>query len=87
MLLSEMVDKELIQVEGGVHFGILAHTECLLDVQTGKIHGFEILKEKGPFQKKKMKVSEMIPWQEIILIGEDRILFNKTTTVQSEFLD
>ena len=87
MLLSEMVDKELIQVEGGVHFGILAHTECLLDVKTGKIHGFEILKEKGPFQKKKVKVSEMIPWQEIILIGEDRILFNKTTTVQSEFLD
>ena len=36
--------------------------------------------------KKKVKVSEMIPWHEIILIGEDRILFNKTTTVQSEFL-
>ncbi len=55
MLLSEMVDKELIQVEGGVHFGILAHTECLLDVQTGKIHGFEIIKDKMPFQKKESK--------------------------------
>ncbi len=33
-----------------------------------------------------MKVSEMIPWHEIILIGEDRILFNKTSTVQSEYL-
>lgn len=53
MLLSEMVDKELIQVEGGVHFGILAHTECLLDVQTGKIHGFEIIKEKCHSKRRK----------------------------------
>jgi len=86
MLLSEMVDKELIQIEGGVHFGILAHTECLLDVQTGKIHGFEIVKDKLPFQKKKMKVSEMIPWHEIILIGEDRILFKKTQPLTSGYI-
>ncbi|MEG0261354.1 MAG: YlmC/YmxH family sporulation protein [Lysinibacillus sp.] len=88
MLLSEKVDKELIQVEGGVHYGLLADTECLFDVQTGKIYGFEIYKEKAkyPFQKKKMKVSEMIPWQEIVFVGDDRILFNRTSTVQSEYL-
>ncbi|CAM5570747.1 YlmC/YmxH family sporulation protein OS=Lysinibacillus sphaericus OX=1421 GN=LS41612_17550 PE=4 SV=1 [Lysinibacillus sphaericus] len=42
-----------------------------------------LLKKKCHSKKKKVKVSEMIPWHEIILIGEDRILFNKTTTVQS----
>ncbi len=45
-----------------------------------------LLKIRCHSKKKKVKVSEMIPWHEIILIGEDRILFNKTTTVQSEFL-
>ena len=35
---------------------------------------------KMPFQKKKPGMVKYIPWEEIILIGEDRVLFQKTTS-------
>ena len=88
MLLSELVEKELIQMESGIRYGILEHTDCLFDPKTGKIYGFEILKGsvRLPFQKKQDKDNEFIPWEEIALIGEDRILFHKTTTVKEKHL-
>lgn len=89
MLLSELVEKELIQMESGIRYGILEDTECLFDPKTGKIYGFEVLKQGAmrlPFQKKQTKDNEFIPWEEIVLIGEDRILFHKTTTVKEKYL-
>ena len=89
MLLSELVEKELIQIESGIRYGFLADTECLFDPKTGKIHGFEILKNNGvrlPFQKKQTQENEFIPWEEIVLIGQDRILFQKTWTLKGMHL-
>lgn len=82
MLLSELAEKELIEMANGVRYGFLAETECIFDARTGKISGFEMPAQmvKMPFQKKKAGMVKYIPWSEIILVGEDRILFQKTTS-------
>lgn len=86
MLLSELAEKELIQVEDGVRFGLLTETEMIFDPKTGKIHGFEVLKKSNrfSFQSRPVQSNEYIPWEEIVLIGDDRILFNKTRIIDSE---
>lgn len=81
MLLSQLAEKELIEVNGGVRYGFLANTECVIDVETGKVKGFEI----QPNRIKSMMLSKYdkepftILWENIVLIGEDRILFQKTS--------
>ena len=37
MLLSELAEKELIEMENGVRYGFLAETECIFDAKTGKL--------------------------------------------------
>ncbi|HWI48265.1 MAG TPA: YlmC/YmxH family sporulation protein [Rummeliibacillus sp.] len=88
MLLSELAEKELIQIKDGVRCGLLAETECLLNAKTGQIYGFELV-QKGyrlPFQSKENKTQSFIPWTEISLIGEDRILFKKTQPLSSGYI-
>lgn len=87
MLLSELAEKELIEMENGVRYGFLAETECLFDPKTGKIFGFELNEQssKMPFQKKKSSTPLFIPWEEIHLIGEDRILFKRTTSSRRQY--
>lgn len=55
MLLSELAEKELIEMNNGVRYGFLAETECIFDAKTGKIIGFEMPAQmvKIPFQKRK----------------------------------
>ena len=80
MLLSELAQKELIQVEEGIRYGFLADTDLLFDRRSGEIIGFEIRDRAGriPFLQKKETSRHYIPWSEIVLIGEHRILFGKT---------
>ncbi|HEX5564502.1 MAG TPA: YlmC/YmxH family sporulation protein [Sporosarcina sp.] len=80
MLLSEMAQKELIQVEEGIRYGFLADTDLIFNRKTGAIIGFEVKKKFGrfPFRNREQETSEFIPWSEIVLIGEHRILFGKT---------
>lgn len=83
MLLSELAEKELIEMQNGVRYGYLSETECFFDPKTGKILGFELFEQtsKMPFQKKKPSAAPLfIPWEEIHLIGEDRILFHRTSS-------
>lgn len=83
MLLSELAEKELIEMENGEIFGYLSETECIFDPKTGKILGFELEQSsRFPFSKKKSATTLFIPWEEIYLIGEDRILFKKSTKKQ-----
>ncbi|MCZ8535659.1 MULTISPECIES: YlmC/YmxH family sporulation protein [Paenisporosarcina] len=86
MLLSELAVKELIQVEDGKRFGILADTELLFEPTSGKIIGFLILKEQGsrPFKSKSTHQNVYIAWEDIVLIGEHRILFTKTSHLHAE---
>lgn len=89
MLLSELAQKELIQVDDGVRYGLLADTDLLFDGKTGAIIGFEIRKQSGRFSFKNRteQTEEYIPWEEIVLIGEHRILFRKTASIHEVSLD
>ena len=79
MLLSQLAEKELIEVNDGVRYGFLANTECVLDLQTGKIKGFEIQPNRiKSLVSKYDKQPFTILWEKIVLIGEDRVLFRKT---------
>lgn len=80
MLLSELAEKELIQVKDGTRYGKLADTELLFDPKNGRIVGFEVYQKSASFFQgnKANKKKEFISWEEIILIGKDRILFNDT---------
>ena len=87
MLLSEMAAKELIQIEDGKRFGLLADTELLFEPISGKIIGFLILRDHGSraFKSKSSNSQNVyIAWEDIILIGEHRILFTKTSHLHSE---
>ncbi|CAM3073694.1 YlmC/YmxH family sporulation protein [Filibacter tadaridae] len=83
MLLSELAQKELIQVEDGIRYGYLADTDLIFNGKTGDIVGFEIRKKFGrfSFRNRQEKSEEFIPWNEIVLIGEHRILFGKTVSM------
>lgn len=78
MLLSELAEKELIQVKEGIRYGLLADTDLLFDSKTGTLIGLELKKRTGLLGLKSEAADEFIPWEEIILIGEHRILFGKT---------
>lgn len=86
MLLSELAVKELIQIEDGKRFGLLADTELLFEPSSGKIIGFLIQKEVGnrPFKTKATHQNMYIAWEDIVLIGEHRILFTKTSHLHAE---
>ena len=80
MLLSHLAEKERIEVNDGVRYGFLANTECVLDLQTGKIKGFEIQPNRiKSLVSKYDKQPFTILWENIVLIGEDRVLFRKTS--------
>ena len=79
MLLSQLAEKELIEVNNGVRYGFLANTECVLDLQTGKVKGFEIQPNRiKSMMSKYDRQPFTILWENIVLIGEDRVLFRKT---------
>lgn len=81
MLLSELAQKELIQVKEGVRYGLLADTDLIFDGKTGAIIGLEIKRRTGLFGMKNDVSEEFIPWEEIILVGEHRILFGNTKSM------
>ncbi len=87
MLLSELAQKELIQVKEGIRYGLLADTDLLFDGKTGAIIGLELKKKAGMFGFKSEPAEEYIPWEEIILIGEHRILFGKTSKLNEVSFD
>ncbi len=89
MLLSELAQKELIQVEDGVRYGFLADTDLVFNGKTGEIIGFEVKKKLGRFSFKNRQdhSDEFIPWSEIVLIGEHRILFGKTHSMDGLDID
>lgn len=89
MLLSELAQKELIQVDEGIRYGLLADTDLIFNGKTGDIIGLEVKKRSGRFSFKSRPddSEEFIPWEEIVLIGEHRILFRKTGSINEVILD
>lgn len=87
MLLSELAQKELIQVKEGLRYGLLIDTDLLFDGKTGAIIGLEIRRKGGLFGLKTDVSEEFIPWEEIVLVGEHRILFGNTKRMDGVHFD
>ncbi len=52
MLLSELAQKEFIQVDDGIRYGLLADTDLIFNGKTGEIIGLEVKKKFGRFSFK-----------------------------------
>lgn len=87
MLLSELAEKELIQVKEGVRYGLLADTDLLFEAKTGKMIGLELKQRTGLLGLKQVAGNEYIPWEEVMVVGEQRILFGKTATLNGSVLN
>ncbi len=89
LLLSELAQKELIQVKEGIRYGLLGDTDLIFNGKTGEIIGLEIKKKSSlfGFKNRSEQTEEFIPWEEVVLVGEHRILFGKTGRIDEVYLD
>ena len=73
MLLSEIGDKEIIDISKGSMHGRLGDAEMLFDEVTGHIHSLSVPDFQG--FKGHYKEDLQLPWSSIIIVGEDTIIF------------
>ena len=73
MLLSEIGDKEIIDISKGSMHGRLWDAEMLFDEATGVIHSLSVPDFQG--FKGHYKEDLQLPWSSIIIVGEDTIIF------------
>lgn len=75
MLLSEIGDKEIIDLTKGSRHGSLGDAEILFDEKSGTIKALLVpdFIEKRHFGGYKEELQ--LPWESIIKIGEDLIIF------------
>ena len=75
MLLSEIGDKEIIDLTKGSRHGSLGDAEILFDEKTGMIKALIVpnFVEKSRFGKYQDDLQ--LPWESIVKIGEDLIIF------------
>ena len=73
MLLSEIGDKEIVDISKGSMHGRLWDAEMIFDEATGLIHSLLV----PDFQSGRSRYREelQLPWSSIIIIGEDIIIF------------
>ena len=77
MRLSEIGNKEIIDLSTGSRHGQLWDSELLFDPETGEIEAILISDFKA---SKQMRLEEyrQLPWQSILKIGEDMIIFQSS---------
>ncbi len=73
MLLSEIGDKEIVDLVHGTMHGKLWDAEMLFDEKTGIIKSL-IIPQLGGISNK-FKDNIQLPWNSIVVIGEDMIIF------------
>ncbi len=73
MLLSEIGDKEIVDLVKGTMHGKLWDAEMLFDQQSGIINALIIPNLGG--MSNKFKDTIQLPWSSIVVIGEDMIIF------------
>lgn len=73
MLLSEIGDKEIVDLVKGTMHGKLWDAEMLFDQQSGIIKAL-IIPNLGGLSNK-FKETIQLPWSSIVVIGEDMIIF------------
>jgi sporulation protein YlmC with PRC-barrel domain len=73
MRLSEIGDKEIADLSKGSLHGKLWDAEMLFDERTGTISALLVPDFQG--SDRRMRGELQLPWNSIIVIGEDIILF------------
>lgn len=73
MLLSEIGDKEIVDIVNGSMHGKLWDAEMLFDEKTGAIKSL-IVPDPGGIGGR-FKDDLQLPWASILVIGEDMIIF------------
>ena len=73
MLLSEIGDKEIVDISKGSMHGRLWDAEIMFDEKTGVIQSLMVPGFQG--NKNYFKEDLQLPWNSIIIIGEDIIIF------------
>jgi len=73
MRLSEIGDKEIADLTKGRLYGKLWDAEMLFDERTGIIHSLLVPDFQG--NDRHMRGDLQLPWNSIIIVGEDIILF------------
>ncbi len=75
MLLSEIGNKEIIDLTKGSRHGSLGDAEILFEEKTGAIKALIVpnFVEKSRFSRYQDDIQ--LPWESIVKIGEDLIIF------------
>ena len=73
MLLSEIGDREIVDISKGSMHGRLWDAEILFDEKTGKIHSLSVPDFQSSYAR--FKEDLQLPWSSIIIVGEDMIIF------------
>lgn len=76
MLLSEIGDKEVVDLVKGSMHGKLWDAEILFEEQTGVIKSLMVPNFGGSAGRFKEEIQ--LPWSSIIVIGEDMIIFRSS---------
>lgn len=76
MRLSEIGNKEIVDLSTGSNHGQLWDADMLFDKKSGKIKAVLVpsLQSTGLFKKSFNDMCEL-PWANIVIIGEDMIIF------------
>lgn len=74
MRLSDLGQKEIIDVSTGNRYGDLYEAELLFDEKKGRIRAILIPEYKGRFRMKESHEHNQISWDSIRKIGEDIII-------------
>ncbi len=76
MRLSEIGNKEIVDLSTGSNHGQLWDADMLFDKKSGKIKAVLVpsLQSTGLFKKNFDNMCEL-PWGNIVIIGEDMIIF------------
>ncbi len=76
MRLSDIGNKEIVDLSTGSSYGQLWDAEMIFDRKSGKIKSVLVpsLQSTG-FMKKSFSSTYELPWSSIVIIGEDMIIF------------
>lgn len=79
MRLSEIGNKEIVDLSTGCSYGQLWDAEMIFDKKTGKIKAVLVpsMENTGFFRKSFSGLCEL-PWSSIVIIGEDMIIFQSS---------
>ena len=76
MLLSEIGNKEIVDLSTGCSHGELWNAELLFEKKSGKIKAVLVpsIQSTGLFHKEPGEMCQL-PWNSIVIIGDDLIIF------------